>query len=247
MRVRIVQCPCLNGGQCVPHPYHPRGSGLYQCKCVNEFSGDTCERCPGLVCPPRNLSVTTLSSTKIQVEWVEPQDKALDYYLLEYGPKEQKPKMQRISKTMTSYTLTELRKFTDYRIGVSVVNADRTKKVEVSAKTAEDVPDAPPLITDITPISHDTMKVTWSPIAEDKRNGIIKGYRIYYKAGLPGGNWGKWKSLTIREKDAKSAIVSRLKPATSYCFKMSAFTRKGQYRLWMTSECWMKKTALYME
>jgi hypothetical protein len=43
MTVRIVQCPCLYGGKCIPHPYHPRGSGLYQCKCVNGNSGVRCE------------------------------------------------------------------------------------------------------------------------------------------------------------------------------------------------------------
>jgi hypothetical protein len=50
MTVRIVQCPCFNGGKCVPHPNHPRGSGRYQCNCINKFSGERCERCPGLVC-----------------------------------------------------------------------------------------------------------------------------------------------------------------------------------------------------
>jgi hypothetical protein len=43
MTVRMVQCPCLNGGKCLPHPNHPRGSGQYQCKCVNGDSGKLCE------------------------------------------------------------------------------------------------------------------------------------------------------------------------------------------------------------
>ncbi|XP_031572274.1 von Willebrand factor D and EGF domain-containing protein-like [Actinia tenebrosa] len=52
--VRILQCPCRNGGQCVPHPYHPRGSGQYYCNCLRGFSGPNCEQnindCNGVNC-----------------------------------------------------------------------------------------------------------------------------------------------------------------------------------------------------
>ncbi|XP_031570892.1 von Willebrand factor D and EGF domain-containing protein-like, partial [Actinia tenebrosa] len=246
MLVRIVQCPCLNDGQCVPHPYHPRGSGLYQCKCVNGFSGDRCQRCPGLVCPPRNLSVMKLSSTEVEVKWLEPQDKSVEYYLLGYGPLEQNPSIRSLSKNITSWILTNLRKFTDYRIAVSVVNENRTMTVEIIVKTDEDVPDASPNITNITPVSCDTINITWSPISKTLRNGIIRGYRIYYKAGLANGSWAKWQSLTVRTGNVSSvnvtkAVVSRLKPTTMYCFKMTAFTSKGEFPLLKVSNCWLAK------
>ncbi|XP_031549644.1 von Willebrand factor D and EGF domain-containing protein-like isoform X2 [Actinia tenebrosa] len=52
--VRILQCPCLKGGQCVPHPYHPRGSGQYYCNCPRGFTGANCEQnvndCIGVNC-----------------------------------------------------------------------------------------------------------------------------------------------------------------------------------------------------
>ncbi|KAK3755691.1 hypothetical protein QZH41_008932 [Actinostola sp. cb2023] len=41
--VRIVVCPCKNGGKCVPKSSYPRGSGQYSCQCPQGFSGDKCE------------------------------------------------------------------------------------------------------------------------------------------------------------------------------------------------------------
>ena len=41
--IRIVVCPCKNGGKCLPHPYYPRGSGVYTCQCPVGFTGDKCE------------------------------------------------------------------------------------------------------------------------------------------------------------------------------------------------------------
>lgn len=41
--VHVLKCPCRNGGKCSPHPYHPRGSGQYSCKCPTGFNGTVCE------------------------------------------------------------------------------------------------------------------------------------------------------------------------------------------------------------
>jgi hypothetical protein len=45
---------------------------------------------------------------------------------------------EQVSKTLTTKTLTRLRKFTDYRVAVSVVNAYGEKTVETMTKTGED-------------------------------------------------------------------------------------------------------------
>ncbi|XP_048577303.1 protein crumbs homolog 1-like [Nematostella vectensis] len=41
--VKAMECPCQHGGTCHPHPYHPRGSGQYECACPAGFNGSRCE------------------------------------------------------------------------------------------------------------------------------------------------------------------------------------------------------------
>ena len=44
MTVDILTCPCTDKGVCVPDPNHPRGSGMYYCKCHHGYEGQTCEK-----------------------------------------------------------------------------------------------------------------------------------------------------------------------------------------------------------
>ncbi|XP_031570864.1 von Willebrand factor D and EGF domain-containing protein-like [Actinia tenebrosa] len=179
MRVRIVQCPCLNGGQCVPHPNHPRGSGLYQCKCVNGFSGDRCEK-------------TT-------------------------GPKP--------TKSITSKPI--------------------PTKPRPTGKPGDKAPDAAPRILHASPVKYDTMRITWAPIPQNKRNGVILGYTIYYHE-LYANQWNQqrkpWKSARTPNGHMTSITVTGLQSYTEYCVKMSAFTSKGEYPHWKRGQCYQVKT-----
>ncbi|PFX18968.1 Neurogenic locus Notch protein [Stylophora pistillata] len=44
MSINIVICPCTEKGICEPDPSHPRGSGLYVCKCQPGYDGQRCEK-----------------------------------------------------------------------------------------------------------------------------------------------------------------------------------------------------------
>ena len=44
MSVEILTCPCTDKGVCLPDPNHPRGSGMYYCKCQPGYEGQRCER-----------------------------------------------------------------------------------------------------------------------------------------------------------------------------------------------------------
>ena len=44
MSVEILTCPCTDKGVCLPDPNHPRGSGMYYCKCQPGYDGQRCER-----------------------------------------------------------------------------------------------------------------------------------------------------------------------------------------------------------
>jgi hypothetical protein len=168
---------------------------------------------------------------------------------------------EQVPKTSTTITLTGLKKFIDYRITVYAVNSYGKKMSEIMAKTGEDgkwlkicfahafmltnftfffsVPDAAPIITRSTRNSHKSIKFTWSPTPLHKRNGIIRGYIIYYKELNTGNEWPKWQSYTIEKGNVTSGVVTGLRSFVWYCFKMSAYTSKGQYSSWKTdTPCW---------
>lgn len=44
MTIDILTCPCTDKGICIPDPKHPRGSGMYICKCQPGYEGDKCEK-----------------------------------------------------------------------------------------------------------------------------------------------------------------------------------------------------------
>ena len=44
MTIEVVICPCTEKGICEPNPGHPRGSGMYVCKCQPGYEGQRCEK-----------------------------------------------------------------------------------------------------------------------------------------------------------------------------------------------------------
>lgn len=95
------------------------------------------------------------------------------------------------------------------------------------------VPDAAPIIIQSIPISYYKMKITWLPIPMQKRNGIIRGYHIYYKDVTE----YKWNVYTTLMGNISSTIVPGLQSYTEYCVKISIFTSKGEYPHWKDQSC----------
>ena len=63
-----------------------------------------------------------------------------------------------------------------------------------------------------------TAELSWKPIPEEKRNGVITGYTVQVE--------GPGFSQKMLVQDVKTEIPS-LKPFTSYTFKVSAMTKAG--------------------
>ncbi|XP_031557164.1 receptor-type tyrosine-protein phosphatase F-like [Actinia tenebrosa] len=146
----------------------------------------------------------------------------------------------KVPKTVTTKTLTGLKEFANYRVTLTVMLSSGEKTIETMAMTGEDVPDTAPVVTDIYPVRYDTMKVMWSSIPENHRNGIFRGYKIYYKELLYPRN--KWEVFVVTGGDVTSTMVTGLKSYTEYCVKMSAFTSKGEYPDWGRKHCKIVKT-----
>ena len=104
-------------------------------------------------------------------------------------------------------------------------------------------PDAPPTIVETWPSKFHAIKVYWSPIPESLRNGIILGYRIFYKsidtamrqyhraprAINPLAVYGAEPGEQMKEVNATTleTEIAELKDYSWYQVRIGAFTSKG--------------------
>ena len=101
----------------------------------------------------------------------------------------------------------------------------------------------PPTLVETWPSKSDSINIYWSPIPESHRNGIILGYRVFYKAidehqrrydraprsvnqfaiygALPG------ERMVELNRSANSAEIKGLKDFSWYQLRIGAFTSKG--------------------
>lgn len=58
----------------------------------------------------------------------------------------------------------------------------------------------------------------------DHKNGLILGYRVYYKQYISNG---LWVTITMKEHETR-VTVGNLEMFTKYLFRISAITSKGE-------------------
>ena len=68
-----------------------------------------------------------------------------------------------------------------------------------------------------------TAKLSWTPVPEDKQNGIIIGYIIR----VVGADSTFSQEIPVEKADSISAEIPNLTPFTSYNFSISAKTKAG--------------------
>ena len=79
-------------------------------------------------------------------------------------------------------------------------------------------------------LDHQSINMTWSRVPKEHRQGVIDGYKLYYKdKTLPDG---PWKHIITQNRqgggDMFNQTVTELKIYTPYVFKISAFTYKAE-------------------
>jgi len=98
------------------------------------------------------------------------------------------------------------------------------------------VPDLPPQNITTENTDHFAITVRWKPIPDEKKNGIILGYRLTFRTMSAIGNLNKprdtdtdqWQRFaTVVDKNVYVAVLRDVIPFTWYCFMMLGFTRKG--------------------
>ena len=85
---------------------------------------------------------------------------------------------------------------------------------------------APPNVT-LTNLKHDEVMVQWDSIPPNTVNGILLGYRVYYRE-----YYYYWSSSAIKTVDTSGSnvhmvILKGLKAAERYSISVAAFTSRG--------------------
>ncbi len=85
-------------------------------------------------------------------------------------------------------------------------------------------PDAPP--GNVTALSPDSSRiiVTWTPIPDDSVNGILQGYRVFYRSLLDDGNN---YTVTVGPSTLKATINEDLNYTDIYEVRVAGFTNAG--------------------
>ena len=89
-------------------------------------------------------------------------------------------------------------------------------------------PSEPPQAVAVTVVSSKSINVSWSPVSVQERNGIIKGYKVIYKALPNGKDKTKIVNITINDQDKRQTLtIGELNEFTNYSIRVLAFTAVG--------------------
>uniref|UniRef100_A0A674PFT0 Sidekick cell adhesion molecule 1 n=1 Tax=Takifugu rubripes TaxID=31033 RepID=A0A674PFT0_TAKRU len=141
--------------------------------------------------PPRKLSVPQdgVESRRLHLHWVTggSGSSPMRYFTLqvkELPNGDWRTHTSDIPYNVTTWTVESLKPFTSYKFRMLATNdiGDSVFSVETqSVTTLQDVPDEPPVILLVKPITTTSVMVQWKRPNESSINGVLTGYRLYYR------------------------------------------------------------------
>lgn len=141
--------------------------------------------------PPQQLTTpqSDVSSRSLQLHWVPGSDGSspIRYFTVqvrELPNGDWQTYSSSISHEATSCIIESLNPFTSYKLRVKATNdiGDSDYSAETEAVTTlQDVPDEPPSSVLVTPHTTSSVLVQWQPPKAESLNGLLLGYRIYYR------------------------------------------------------------------
>ncbi|PKK23317.1 sidekick cell adhesion molecule 1 [Columba livia] len=172
--------------------------------------------------PPRQLMTpqSDVSSRSLLLKWVPGSDGSspIRYFTVqvrELPNGDWQTYSSSISHEATSCIIESLNPFTSYKLRVKATNdiGDSDFSAETEAVTTlQDVPGEPPSSVLVTPHTTSSVLVQWQPPKTESLNGLLLGYRIYYRELDYDTGSGK-ESKTIQNP---SALRAELTPQSSF-------------------------------
>ncbi|KAK1797983.1 hypothetical protein P4O66_000501 [Electrophorus voltai] len=186
--------------------------------------------------PAPNLHAAVQSPSSVSLSWDKPvtgngEIQTYRVYYMEKGLGDEKD----VEVSGLSYTMTGLKKFTEYNFRVVAYNkhGPGVSTEDVAARTYSDVPSLPPQNLTVEVLNSKSFMVRWQPPPAEAQNGEITGYKIRYRKSPR-----KSEVSEITAGNQLSQLIEGLQRGTEYAVRVSAMTVNGTGPAtdWITTE-----------
>ncbi|XP_022252792.1 Down syndrome cell adhesion molecule-like protein Dscam2 [Limulus polyphemus] len=136
-------------------------------------------------------------------------------------------KNESLGRSRVECELYGLKKYTSYTVVVQAFNRKGAgpRSDPVIGRTREDVPSFPPKQPNCTPLTSQSIKVTWLSPPPESLNGVLKGYKVKFGRSNE-FNEPHTQDVTIGS-DRLMVILRGLDKFCNYTITVLAFTREG--------------------
>uniref|UniRef100_A0A8D1EQP2 Sidekick cell adhesion molecule 1 n=1 Tax=Sus scrofa TaxID=9823 RepID=A0A8D1EQP2_PIG len=201
--------------------------------------------------PPRDLLVpqADVTARSLRLQWVPGSDGAspIRYFtvqLRELPGGQWQTYSSSISHEATACAVERLRPFTSYKLRLKATNdiGDSDFSVETEpVTTLQDVPGEPPSFVSVTPHTTSSVLVQWQPPRDESLNGLLQGYRIYYReleyegASATESKTLKTPSALRAELTAQSSFKSVNSSSALTTYELTHLKKYRRYEVLMTA------------
>ncbi|XP_037883994.1 tyrosine-protein phosphatase Lar isoform X4 [Glossina fuscipes] len=179
---------------------------------------------------PTDVQISEVTATSVRLEWSYKGPEDLQYYVIQYKPKNANQAFSEISGIITMfYVVRALSPYTEYEFYVIAVNNIGRGPPSVPATcTTGDFTyggakmESAPRNVQVRPLSSSTMVITWEP--PETPNGQVTGYKVYYTTN-PNQPEASWDSQMV--DNSELTTISELTPHAIYTVRVQAYTSMG--------------------
>ncbi|XP_055908699.1 tyrosine-protein phosphatase Lar isoform X5 [Eupeodes corollae] len=179
---------------------------------------------------PTDVQISEVTATSVRLEWSYKGPEDLQYYVIQYKPKNANQAFSEISGIITMfYVVRALSPYTEYEFYVIAVNNIGRGPPSIPATcTTGDFTfggakmESAPRNVQVRPLSSSTMVITWEP--PETPNGQVTGYKVYYTTNSNQPE-ASWDSQMV--DNSELTTISELTPHAIYTVRVQAYTSMG--------------------
>ncbi|XP_039667916.1 receptor-type tyrosine-protein phosphatase S isoform X11 [Perca fluviatilis] len=182
---------------------------------------------------PSKFQVGAVSDTSIELTWEAAYEKeGIINYELRYMEGSFGTQMKKTFGPTSSYVVENLRPNTEYHLSLAAISNKGIGAFtnDISQKTLQAKPSAPPQDIKCSSTSSTTLLVSWRPPPLKSQNGVLAGYRVRYQVVGPsegGSDDGDPMEEPTVPATEEQVLLQRLEKWTQYRISVSASTVIG--------------------